>query len=436
MQRPPTPQWLRDSDGWFGVGYHAGFEASLRGSYEETLPQAAARAAEWGLNHLEVWGQMIAPQPAKHNCGLYVAADPAQGGAAALATVNQQLRRQGFHVGYYMHAWASSPGLHTLIGESVRQLPAEETTPAWKVTDPDSQSADPGGKIETGHIRVMCPRAPHWQEYLRFWVLDRYVRQYHATGMYLDVLSIHHDRCFSEHHGPLHIGDWGRDALRILQSLREEGRRIQPDFFLAGEGVCDAYGQYVDVQLISRSCMLGSWVPHPYPEMIRYTCPDLLLLEGFANGLGPRPGTDQTATPEYVIQHGHLFGNRYDYYELGEPGAGDYLKRALALRRPFRDFLYRARFMDDVGLTVSPGLQAKWFAAPQGPSRGVLITLVNAEQRADLEVWLSALPARVGRRATVYALDRPPGPLEVSRSHGTVRFTAPREALSAVWLRR
>lgn len=436
MQRPRTPRWLRDSDGWYGVGYHAGLAGGVTGDYADTLPDAAARAAELGLNHLEVWGQMIAPRPAKQNCGLYPAADPAQGGEEALARINRQLRQQGFHVGYYMHAWASSPGLPTLMPNSVAQLPAEETVPSWKVTDPQAQWANAAGQIDTSHVRVMCPSALAWQKYLQFWVVDRYARQYDSTGMYLDVLSIHHDRCFSEQHGPLHIGDWGRDALRSLRTLKQDGANENPDFFLAGEGVCDVYGQYVDAQLISRSCMEGGWVAQPFPEVIRYTCPDLLLLEGFANGLGPVPGTQQTATPEYVIQHAHLFGNRFDGYETGDPKTFNYLKRALALRRQFKDFLYRARFRDNVGLTVSAGLKAKWFVAPQGPSRGVLITLVNAERKADLEVALSELPTEVGRKATVYALDAAPRSRTVTRTGGTVRFIAPTEEMSAVWLRR
>jgi len=45
---PRTPRWLRDSDGWYGVGYHAGMPGGLSGSYAETLPKAAARAAELG----------------------------------------------------------------------------------------------------------------------------------------------------------------------------------------------------------------------------------------------------------------------------------------------------------------------------------------------------------------------------------------------------
>jgi len=435
MKRPRSPRWLRDSDGWYGVGYHAGMKGGLTGSYAETLPDAAARAVELGLNHLEVWGQMIAPRPAKHNCGLYPAADPAQGGGEELARVNRQLRQQGFHVGYYMHAWASSPGLPTLIPESVARLPAEETVPSWKVTDPKAQWANAAGQIDTSHVRVMCPSALSWQKYLHYWVVDRYVRQYQSTGMYLDVLSIHHDRCFSEHHGPLHIGDWGRNALRILRTLRKEGAKGNPDFFLAGEGVCDVYGQYVDAQLISRSCMEGSWVAHPLPELIRYTCPDLLLLEGFANGVGPVPGTQQMATPEYVIQHAHLFGNRFDGYDNGDPKAFTYLKRALALRRQFKSFLYRARFRDHVGLTVSAGLQAKWFAAPQGPDHGTLITLVNAKQRPDLAVALSGLPPKVDWKATVYALDAQPQSLTAPRTGGTVRFLAPTNEMSAVWLR-
>jgi hypothetical protein len=180
--------------------------------------------------------------------------------------------------------------------------------------------------------------------------------------------------------------------------------------------------------------MLGSWVPHPYPEMIRYTCPDLLLLEGFANGLGPTPETGEKATPEYVIHHGHLFGNRYDCFELGEPGAFKYVKRALALRRQFKELLYQARFMDNVGLSASPGLQAKWFAAPGGPSEGALITIVNATKEEGGEVVLSGLPGDRDWHGVAYTLDRDPEPIEVTSDAEGVRVPAPREAMSAVRL--
>jgi hypothetical protein len=41
----------------------------------------------------------------------------------------------------------------------------------------------------------------------------------------------------------------------------------------------------------------------------------------------------------------------------------------------------------------------------------------------------------VGRKATVYAPDVPPRSLAVTRGGGTVRFIAPTEDMSAVWLR-
>ena len=439
FQPPPTPQWLADSDGWFGVTYYPAFKGYLKGSYGESLREAADMAGELGLSHVGVWGQMVAPVSGKHSCSLYVAADPAQGGAEALAKANTELREEGFHLGYYMHAWASALGMVYVNEELAKALPADETEPPWKVTDPDSQVASADGEIGTDFMRVMCASAPKWQDYLRFWVLDKYAGEYDASGMYLDVLSIHHERCFSDRHGPYHVGDWGRSAIGILRSLREEGARISPDFFLAGEGVSDVYGQFVDVQLISRSCMTGSWVRFPYPEVIHYTCPDLALLEGFANGIGPVPETGERATPEYVINHCHLLGNRYDMCHVqdgADPEVHAYMKRVLTLRRQFKQFLYKSRFMDNLGLWVPPGVEAKWFAAAGGPVQGALITITNTQGQPGSEVYIVGLPEGVGSKATAYALDREPEALEVTVGEGKVRFEAPAAALSAVLLTR
>jgi hypothetical protein len=111
-----------------------------------------------------------------------------------------------------------------------------------------------------------------------------------------------------------------------------------------------------------------------------------------------------------------------------------YLKRALALRRQFKTFLHRARFMDNVGLTAPADLQAKWFTAPGGANREALIFFVNANRRPGLEVALSGMAAEAGQKATVYALDVPARSLALTNVAGTVRLIAPTEELSAVWI--
>jgi len=139
-------------------------------------------------------------------------------------------------------------------------------------------------------------------------------------------------------------------------------------------------------------------------------------------------------TPEEMFNEVFLIGNRFLVY--AQPNVlTKHLSDVINLRKRIKHVQYSARFMDDVGVTVSDAnVRVKRFVLDEPERKVTLLTIYNRESvaGANVEVALDALgPVR---EAAVAVIAEHVNGLDVNESATHASFAAPKGKLSAVLL--
>lgn len=433
LPRPNPPKWLVDCDGWLGTG---------RGSnFEKDIPERYRLARRLGLNYVEFWGQMTVGMAINESCcnRLYFP-DPRYGTEADFTEAISYVRQAGGHIGFYTNGQAWNPRYPELRDWYKGLMPADAYIPDWEggfkqhaLRRPDGSlygqyDKPPGDQSPYDYsFYLMCSAAKGWQDYLHHYIVDKYVGQYGVDAMYIDqVGAADASPCYSKEHGHDDIGAWGRGHLGNFHRIRADGRAHEPELALATEGLVDIYGQYVDIFLI---CPVASrrW-PDVAPEVIAYTLPEYICFDGFANGMTP-----ESLTGRQTVNEVFLMGQRFDIFERS-PEEMEHITRVIRLRQETGPMLYRGRFLDDIGLTVThDAVRAKLWRLDDETARGWLVNVYNeqAVNGAQLRVNIGEV---AGVRALAAALDAPLHEVSVTVDAGVATIEAPVSELSTVVL--
>ena len=394
------PEWVVESDGWLGRGRGANFL--------KDIPAHFRRAKSLGLNYVEFWGQMTVGLTAGESCcnRLYFP-DPRYGNEADFAEAIRYIRDAGGHIGFYTNGQAWNPRYPQLRPEYEGIMPEGVFIPDWEKEYHNYGLVRPDGKYVPQYAKpspddpypgaffLMCPATEGWPRYLHHYVVGKYVKQYGVDAMYIDQVGAAGAQwCFADNHLHDEVGAWTRGHMANFRRIKQDGQKIEPDFAIATEGFGDCYGRWVDMYLISPCACLTD--PHVYPGLMRYTLPDRVFFDGYANGnRAHRPDRE-------VLDSVFLFGNRFDLFPRS-PEAMEYFKRLLYLRQEVGPLLYRGRYMDDVELEVSsPGIKARWWKLDPGQAEGILITVLNPE---GVEGATVSVPLDVSATSRAYVAD-------------------------------
>ena len=435
MKPYAPPEWLVDCDGWLGTG---------RGTNVlNDLPTRYRLARKLGLNYIENWGQMMWGVAVGESCcnRLYFP-DPRYGTEADFTEAVAYVRKAGGHIGFYTNGQAWNPRYPKLRDCYKGLLPDDIVVPDWEREAHNwgliraagsyvPQYAKPEGDSSPYPcgFYLMCSHARGWQDYLHHYIVDRYVKRYGVDAMYVDqVGAATAQACFAKSHGHDDcVGAWGRGHLENFRRLQTDGRRVEPDFVLATEGLVDVYGQYVDIFLLSPVAS-RRW-PYVAPEVLRYTLPEFICYDGFANGLA-----GATRSPGQVINEVFLLGNRFDFFRKS-PEIKEHFKQVLRLRQETGPLLYRGRFLDETGLVRSDErLRAKLWRLDNDQARGWLVNVYN-EQRVEG----GTVTVRVGDAGSVQGWRATLGepllrPVSVEIRDRAARFDVPVAMLSTTLL--
>ncbi len=424
------PEWVVEADGWLGSG---------RGSnFLKDLPARYRLARELGLNYIENWGEMMVGLAAGESCcnRLYFP-DPRYGTEADFTKAIGYVRKAGGHIGFYTNGQAWNPRYpklreyyQGLLPEGVYIPDWEKEAHNWGVIRADGsyvpQYAKPEGDDSPYPCSffLMCSYTKGWQDYLHHYIVDKYVKQYGVDAMYVDQVGAAGPQvCFAKGHGhDDFVGAWGRGHLENFRRLKTDGQATEPNFALATEGFADIYAQYVDMFLISPVAS-RRWA-NVAPEVLRYTFPEYIYYDGFANG-----SAGAKLSAEQIMNEVFLLGNRFDLFQRS-PEAMEHFKRVLRLRQETGPLLYRGRFMDEIGLSVSDErVRAKLWRLDNEDARGWLVNIYNEEQveGAKVSVEVGQAGELRGLRAT---LEEPLAPLEVAQEGASASFEAPAAMLS------
>jgi hypothetical protein len=434
LHRPEPPEWVREADGWYGLvvsadGAHIPFRQ---------IPDYLKPMRELGTNYIQVWGQMTGGV----NCDALPYPNPVLGTIDEFKAAIREVRRWGAHITFYVSSqfWRVDYGDASMLGSTPRSM-LPPTVPTWDWSDwrdyairsysgafsgDTPLSAEDAKKYGTPWLRtVMCPFTDAWaNRHLKYWTVSQYADQYGASGIYLDETASAAERvCFASNHGHEHQGIWGSSLTRDMKAMVTEGRRHDPDWMFAMEACSDALGQYADVNLISPASARadGVWgaARHYVPEVFHYTFPEYLLYNGTANGLYGKSEDD-------CLLDAHLLGNRYDVFSTQPAG------RYLALRRCTKQLLYRARFMDSVGVfSRDPAVRVKNNVLQDERNDVRLINIANPMGKEGASVVV-LLGKAADASAYYFDLDGKEGPLPLVVTQAGVEFLAPTSRASTV----
>ena len=439
MRLPKPPEWVREADGWYGL------VVSANSNHVEfsRIPDYLKQMRELGTNYIQVWGQMTGG----NNCDSLPYPNPVLGSVDDFRKAIAEVQRWGGHVTFYVSSqfWKVDFGDAPVLGTTPRELiPA--SVPIWDWNewreyalrsysggcfgDSELSEADQAKYGTRWQRTVPCPYTDAWaNRHLQYWCVDQYGGTYGANGIYLDETCAAGERyCFATNHGHEHHGIWGASLARIMERMVTDGRKRDPDWMFAMEGCGDAIGQFCDVHLISPA---SAKAPGQYgknklyaPEVFHYTFPEYLLYDGVANGVYGGIGA------ENVFLNVHLHSNRYDSFSV-DPAAA-----FIRLRQKTKQLLYRARFVDDVGLKCDDSeVQAKMASLVDDANNLRLVNVVNKGGRTGARVRVN-FPGEGPVFGYYFDLDGAEGRVEVAVEGDEASFEAPTCKASTVIVAR
>lgn len=416
-QRPYTgPDWVRkDCDGWLGTGGPTSRYADYLALFDD---------ARWlGLNYLQIWSEMIenvGPNKARKAYYCFLWPDPDRGGEAELTRTVQAIRAAGGHVGFYHNIWTWDSELAKGMEQWRDKMPADVHAPAWWGESRRWASVFPDGSRMAGNFTNgysgMCPAAQGYQDYVLFWVVDRYLKRYGVDAWYFDSMPVTmfgaSRVCFSDEHGQHRPHGIGRGTLELLQRLRAAAGP-HGDLAITTETVSDALMQYNSHALGIE--MVDGLTCYPCPDIYAYTFPEHAIFSGTCNGSGSGlkyyyPGLEKPRR-EDTMNRVFLMGYRFDL--LMRPVKRDdpfamYLRRLIALRQQVKADLYASDFRDTIGLGPLPdNVYVKLFRRRDGQS--LTLNLVDRrqgeKQALELSIDLGKHDFANPGAATLYDLD-------------------------------
>jgi len=369
--KPATPPtWLREAFCW-DTGE---FRPDLW-RYEH-IPALWDRAVQRGFSAVSYQGQMVL-----NHCNRFYYPDPLLGTPQELAQRNREVGRRGGRMIYYTNAigWRRHFADH-LPPQYDGLIPAE-LKPSWEQMAPlVSRHLDGSDDIEYKDEQgdndwlVMCPATAGWQQHMRFWVVDKYLKEYAAAGMMVDqAAAIPSQPCYDFRHGHRHHGCWGPGLAELLRGIHEAAHSVRPDCCIYIEGRCDYLSQWSDTCMIGLDCNL--------PEMLRYTFPEILV------------GYDRSDLDISFLMGGLIqWGARYPNARVDALGK---VYHAVA------DILAYARFVDTDGLGELPeGVRGKVFVHD---ARGAVLILLSDARKAPAPFCLTvSRDLYRARQATAY----------------------------------
>lgn len=388
LKKRDVPEWIMDSDGWFGSGGP---------NYRYSDLPAMLGEAQWlGLNYLQCWSEMIenvGPNKSRKAYYCFFLPDPDRGGEKEMTEGVKKVRQMGGHIGFYSNFWTWDADSGRCLQQWKDQVPPGVKIPDWTEFR-NYMSVFPDGHMEAGDYydgyAGSCAGAEGWRNYLKFWIVDKYVKQYGVDAWYLDSFPVTMFGaarvCFSPYHGGGRPHGMGPGLVEFVRTLREASEGTVK-LAITSESVGDAFMQYNSHALGLE--LIDGLTEHQKPEIYTYTFPHHVIFSGSCNGAGSglKHYYKDLAKPtrQETFNRVFLMGYRYDIlgYKLQKDNPDMiYLRDLIALRQKIKGDLYRSSFRDEIGLGPLPAnVYAKVFRHDEGKS--VTVTLVDRREKKD-----------------------------------------------------
>ena len=258
------------------------------------------------------------------------------------------------------------------------------------------------------HFDIGCHATKGWRE--RMLSLALQASDFGADGILYDQLGVRGPTvCYAANHGhPVPFMSYEADRKEMLRQIADKMKKVNPEFVIMTEGFHDAI---LDSVSYFHGCVRGAFQESAgliakrfeanrsddlFPEMMRYTYPEVCSTIRFPSPLVDRPMVNYTLAfglrfeieSRYIPDRDYLLEGRIPSVEdygtvLSKPDislvrtlppieTAAYLKKAAAFQKKNAELLMTGTFTDTEGFAFSgPGIVAKGFQS--GNAFGVLL---------------------------------------------------------------
>lgn len=284
-----------------------------------------------------------------------------------------------------------------------------------------------------------CSLSKTWEN--RLLNLAKMAESFGADGIIYDQLAVRTPTwCYSPDHGhPVPALASAKSRTEMLERIRDEMRKINPDFIVMTEGFCDAEMHVINMfhgwgpavfkpsRAEANAMAAGEGNSILFPEMVRYTFPELAttirdsspmsdsLSLGYSSVYGLMEEIEARYKPDVwcVVDDKPVKAEDYSTV-MGPPGGHNYVlnpfdsrvytKQVMDLRRKHEDLFITGRFTDNKGFSIS------------SPSKYLIAKSFTNEDRMGVVVWNTS-----GGQSAMYQFDAPGYKLiEIDSPEGTL----------------
>ena len=394
--RSAAPDWTRDLTGWLLVIMKQQNE-ELMWPYTD-IPKLCDVAERNGLNSIGLFGWTVGGHD--HLYPDYDA-DPKMGGAEALKAGIAEAHRRGIRVCIYANGQLQQIGATKFWGEHGEKIAIRK-----RDGSPYIQTYHKYKDIPVYQFALGCLHAAPWHD--RMLALARQARSFGADAILYDQLGVTTPfECWGEGHGhPVPWSSHCEDRPGFVRRIADEMHATDKDFavFTEGlhDGLLDTIGMFhacqpssfmSDVNALKASRATSRANAEPFPELFRYTFPELVTttrnptpmtlrsMMNYAAVFGLRHEIEIRYMPDRTYVLDGKVPEKADYGEVknlpslaamhAEPPdvASAYMKAVADFQRQHAKYLMRGKFVDDEGFAVrGDGVVAKRFVADDGTS--------------------------------------------------------------------
>jgi len=394
--RSAAPDWTRDLTGWLLVIMKQQNE-ELMWPYTD-IPKLCDVAERNGLNSIGLFGWTVGGHD--HLYPDYDA-DPKMGGAEALKADIAEAHRRDIRVCIYANGQLQQVGATKFWSEHGEKIAIRR-----RDGSPYIQTYHKYKDIPVYQFALGCLYAAPWHD--RMLALARQARGFGADAIIYDQLGVMMPHvCWGEGHGhPVPWHSHCEERPGFVRRIADEMHATDRDFavFTEGlhDGLMDTIGMFhaytpsafmSDVYALKASRATSRAKAEPFPELFRYTFPELvtttrnptpMTLRSFVNYaavFGLRHEIEIRYMPDRVYVLDGKMPELQDYGEVknlpslaamhAEPPAvaSAYMKAVCDFQREHAKYLMHGKFVDDEGFTPpTNGIVAKRFVAADGTS--------------------------------------------------------------------
>ena len=394
--RSAAPDWTRDLTGWLLVIMKQQNE-ELMWPYTD-IPKLCAVAERNGLNSIGLFGWTVGGHD--HLYPDYDA-DPKMGGAEALKAGIAEAHRRGIRVCIYANGQLQQVGATKFWGEHGEGLAVRK-----RDGTPYIQTYHKYKDIPVYQFALGCLCGEAW--HARMFALAQQAEGFGADAILYDQLGVQRPfECWGAGHGhPVPSYTHAAERPGFLQRMAAEIQEKNTGFAVFTEGLHDSV---LDTVGMFHACQPGAFMSdvnalrasrastressEPFPELFRYTFPELVTttrnptpmtlrsMVNYAAAFGLRHEIEIRYMPDRVYALEGKVPMREDYGEvknlpsLAAMGAtppdvaSAYMKAVGDFQRKYAKYLLRGKFVDDEGFSAQgDGLVAKRFVADDGSS--------------------------------------------------------------------